>query len=410
MGAIQTRFSKKWAVVLAAVLSVFILVLAAMETHAAPLAPANLRQTSAFGSYAKVRWDAVSGTAVKYQVEVSQDQKNWAALGVVTNSCYTLSKMETGKPYYVRVCAVTGAIKGAYSPALLVITQPGYISTLKQTSASTTSVKVSWSASAGAGAYDVWVGTTEDNMKYKQTVKTTSTTIKGLKKNKTYIVKVVPFNIAGNFRTNGFEKANENVRTVPTAVTGLKVFAWNCGSKNITVEWKPKTNVDGYEVRFYNSSNKLVKKVAVKGAAKYKATYTKAAANTFYKAKIRSYITVDGKKKYSAYSKYTICAVAQPQLTGFKQSTGKLEIAWAPVTGATSYSVYITTGDPNYPSSYVKVADVDKNVISYSMSKFGANDINVYDSYFGYVVAKKKVGSKTYSSKVTKSWMCPNNY
>ena len=77
--------------------------------------------------------------------------------------------------------------------------------------------------------------------------------------------------------------------------------------------------------------------------------------------------------------------------------------------GATSYSVYVTTTNPNKPSSYVKVADVEPKVLKYEMSKFGKDGITLTGNYYAYVVANKKVGQKTYSSKITQAWYCCNN-
>ena len=94
----QTKSNKKIMLIVAAIVSMMILMLATINTNAAPAAPANVKQTSAFGGYAKITWDAVSGTGVKYQLDVSQDNNKWATLATVGNTYYTVSKMETGKP------------------------------------------------------------------------------------------------------------------------------------------------------------------------------------------------------------------------------------------------------------------------------------------------------------------------
>jgi len=422
--------SKKWMLALAAALSVILLVVTALPANAettgtgttgtgttgtgttstatALKAPENIKQTSAFGSYAKISWDAAKATGAKYQIDVSQDKVKWETLATVGNTYYTVSKLVAGQTYYLRIRTVVGKTASSFSDPFQVIAQPGYISEVKQTVAKDTSITVSWSAAAGAGAYDVYIGTSDDNMKYKMSLKDkTKATIKGLKKNKTYIVKVLPFNISpSGYRTNGFEKANTSVRTTPGQVSGLKVTSWSYGSKNITVEWKAKDNADGYQVKFYNAAGKSVKTINTTSAT---ATFAKAKADTFYKVKVRPYITIDGKKKYGAYNKTPVYPVSQPQLTAFKQVAGKLTLSWKPVEGATGYTIYLTTTDPNHPSSYVKVATVDKAATSYELTKFGNDDITVLENYYGYVVANKKVGSKTYSSKVTQAWYCSNN-
>lgn len=404
----KTGTNKKVMFIVTAIISMVILMVATINANAAPAAPKNVKQTSAFGTYAKITWDAVPGAGVKYQLDVSQDNNKWVTLATVGKTYYTISKMETGKQYFVRIKAIVGTAESTYSTTLQVITQPGYITEVKQTAAKDKSVSVSWTAAAGAGAYDVYVGTTEDNVKYNQTVKgKTSATIKKLKKNKTYIVRVVPFQISSSgFRANGFERGNTAIHTIPGKVSGLTFTSWNYGQKNITVEWKAKDNVDGYQVKFYDSQDKCVKTI---NTTKTTATFKKAANHTFYKVKVRPYLTINGKKKYGDYNKYPVYPISQPQLKVFNQNPGKLTMEWNPVEGATSYSIYITTSNPNKPSAYEKVADVDKGVVKYEMSKFGTANITVAENYYAYVVANKKVGNKTYSSKVTQAWYCSNN-
>lgn len=405
---LQTRTNKKFMFVVTAIFSMMLLMVATINASAAPAAPKNVKQTSAFGSYAKITWDAVSGAGVKYQLEVSQDNAKWATLATVGKTYYTAGKMEAGKVYYIRVKAIVGKTESPYSATLQVIPQPGYVSEIKQTAAKDKSVTISWTGAAGATAYDVYIGTTEENMKYNQTIKgKTSATINKLKKNKTYIVKVIPFNIsASGFRANGFERGNTAIRTIPGKISGLTFAGWNYGSKDITVTWKAKDNVDGYQVKFYNAQDKCVKTI---NTTKTTATFKKAANNTYYKVKIRPYLTMNGKKKYGAYNKYPVYPISQPQLVTFTQDIGKLSIGWNAVEGATSYSVYVTTTNPNKPSSYVKVADVEPKVLKYEMSKFGKDGITLTGNYYAYVVANKKVGQKTYSSKITQAWYCCNN-
>ena len=136
MSLTQTTFNKRRAIAIAAIVTFVLLVFGArniVAAPAAPKAPANLKQTSAFGAYAKVSWDAVEGTGVKYQIDVSQDKVKWATLATVGNTYYTVSKMQTGGTYYLRVRAVIGTISGTYTEPFQVITQPGYVSELKQT-------------------------------------------------------------------------------------------------------------------------------------------------------------------------------------------------------------------------------------------------------------------------------------
>ena len=152
----KTGSNKKIMLLMTAMISMIFLMLVTMNANAAPAAPKNVKQTSAFGGYAKITWDAVQGAGVKYQLDVSQDNNKWATLATVGKTCYTVSKMETGKPYYIRIKAIVGTAESPYSQTLQIITQPGYITEVKQTAAKATSVTVSWSQVAGAGAYLAW--------------------------------------------------------------------------------------------------------------------------------------------------------------------------------------------------------------------------------------------------------------
>ena len=97
----KTGTNKKVMFIVTAIISMVILMVATINANAAPAAPKNVKQTSAFGTYAKITWDAVPGAGVKYQLDVSQDNNKWVTLATVGKTYYTISKMETGKQYFV---------------------------------------------------------------------------------------------------------------------------------------------------------------------------------------------------------------------------------------------------------------------------------------------------------------------
>lgn len=92
--------------------------------------------------------------------------------------------------------------------------------------------------------------------------------------------------------------ANSKVKVSP--VKGLKAKA---AKKKLKITWKKNAKASGYQIQ-YSTSKKFKKatKLNVKKASKTSATIKKLKAGKKYYVRIRAYKTVNGKKKYSAWS------------------------------------------------------------------------------------------------------------
>ncbi len=75
--------------------------------------------------------------------------------------------------------------------------------------------------------------------------------------------------------------------------------------KTMTVKWKKDSNATGYKITYATNSKftKNKKTITVSSYKKYKKTIEKLSSNKKYYVKLRSYVTIDGKKYYSSYSK-----------------------------------------------------------------------------------------------------------
>lgn len=86
--------------------------------------------------------------------------------------------------------------------------------------------------------------------------------------------------------------------------SSTKIKSINKGKKSLKVTWKKIKNVNGYQIQYSTSSKfKKGKKITIKKAKTTSTTIKKLKAKRKYYVRIRTYITVNGKKKYSNWSK-----------------------------------------------------------------------------------------------------------
>ena len=78
------------------------------------------------------------------------------------------------------------------------------------------------------------------------------------------------------------------------------------GKKKLTVTWKKQTKqVSGYQIQYGTKKDfSNAKKVTVSEAKTIKKVFKSLKAKKYYYVRIRTYMTVSGKKYYSSWSKY----------------------------------------------------------------------------------------------------------
>lgn len=377
-------------------------------------APTGIYQDGASGTAVRIKITGEYGY-LNYDVQISTDGTNWSDVSatLTAQNQAQIDNLETGRTYYVRVRSHiqnTDQVSD-YTQPFKVVTKPGYpgISAKQTGKAVSSSAQLTWGAAPGARGYQIWYSTSLfTEQKLAGTTTTTSYTLKGLKKDTSYFVTVVPYTIANEGTANQVNvvglyqpltSGNDcYVTTLPAKVTGLQTYQWKPNTKKLIVAWKEGNVADGYELIFYNNKGKKVKTATVPYTKSTYNFYTcsKVTKNSYAKVKIRAYVMVNGKKYYSGYTTPIYC-VSEPKMNskGYHQN-GKLSFSWKAVSGATGYDVYISTSTT--ASSFKKVASLGKDKTSYSTSTFKGAQISKSRTYYLYVVAKKKVGSKTYKS------------
>ena len=93
--------------------------------------------------------------------------------------------------------------------------------------------------------------------------------------------------------------------------TAIKKAA--AGSKKITVKWTAAAEdsaITGYQIQYTAGDDfSAAQKLTVKNKAKTSATITKLTKGATYKLRLRNYVTIDGKKYFSGWSKIKSCKV-----------------------------------------------------------------------------------------------------
>ncbi len=164
------------------------------------------------------------------------------------------------------------------------------------------SVKLVWSALSGVDGYIVQM---LDNGKWKnvriirdRTV--TSASVTGLKAGTTYTCRVQSFTVQDGKR---YAKSYCEAIEVTTRPASVSRFSAVVSGNDIILSWDRIKNAAGYQLQMYkNGKWQVIKNYS---SNKYIGKTVKGLKAGTYKFRIRTYMTVDGKKSYSGYNTIT---------------------------------------------------------------------------------------------------------
>lgn len=168
--------------------------------------PAAKAASSSFNSIT-VSWGTIA-VATQYEVWRSTSAKGqYALIGTTSQYSYADSGLATGTAYYYKVRAVyagSAKIVGDYSTVVSAKPAPAAPAEPMAARVSSTSIKASWAAVAGATKYEVWRCTTAAGS-YSLVASTTSLsfTNAGLKTGRTYYYKVRAYRLVGRTKVYG---------------------------------------------------------------------------------------------------------------------------------------------------------------------------------------------------------------
>lgn len=336
-----------------------------------PMTPTGFSVKQELSTSVRAKWSVVSFKTTNesgYQLEYREKGTNtWITAFTVADPSvydYVLNGLSVGHTYQLRLRSYTycGGVQvfGAWTtaatvtcaplpPQKLVLTSPG-LKKIEVTIAADTSVSgmqyYVYRSTASSGTYiQLGVATVSGVNEL------TFTDTKDLKKNTTYYYKVrCCVTIGGTKVWSGFSPV-AHTTTKPAKPAGMAASQYDNGTAKIS--WKAVSGADGYVI--YRSLKKTsgysTLKTLTKGTSQYRDGKTDkefyddgvTKGKTYY-YKVRSFITVNGKKIFSEYTTPVQVTIgdlkASAKGKAAAYATRRIRISWNTVSGAVSYKVY----------------------------------------------------------------------
>ena len=350
----------------------------------APAAPVVKLGNSATSGKPMLTWNAVEG-ATSYRIYRSTSKgSGYSLLGTVTATSYTNTGAKAGTTYYYRVKACNDAGLSPYSNIV-----SGKVKTVAQQKPSAPVVKIghsaasgkpmlTWNAVSGAASYKVYRATSQNGTySLLGTVTTTSYTNTGAKAGTTYYYKVKAVNSAG-------ESAYSNVVSGRATVTTLTMgHSATSGKPQLT--WKAVSGAASYKVYRATAKNGAYSVINTTKSLTY--TNTGAALGTTYYYKVEA---LNAAGKSMGFSAVVEGKVAPVLAVGYSSVSGKPQLTWKAVPGATEYQVYRST---QQNSGYSKINTTTATSYVNTGAKAGT-------TYYYKIVAVKGTAASDFSNIV----------
>lgn len=339
-------------------------------------APTTLTATAGTGTV-NLTWVAASG-ATNYNVYRGTSSGVYSLLSsavAVTN--YTDNTVVNGTSYYYVVRAFNGTESANSNEAT--VTPIGTFS-ISSTTATTTTIQVTWGAAAGATAYDVKYGTSTGSYSTTVSGQTSPYTITGLTSNVTYYIIVTARNTTG-----GSVNTAEVSRTTALAAPVGLVATGGVGQVSLT--WTPVGGASSYKILRGTTSGSLTEIASGVVTASYNDT-TPANGTTYFYA-VRAFNGTDS----ASSSEVSKQPLAQPVITSITGNTDtSIQVSWSAVTGASSYNVQYGTSTGTYTTTFTGVT-----------SPYTISGLTAGTTYYVRLQAANAVGGGTTVNSVESS-------
>ncbi|MGN1031151.1 MAG: fibronectin type III domain-containing protein, partial [Butyricicoccaceae bacterium] len=247
---------------------------------AAPAQPAGLKAVSTGYNSIRFTWDQVSG-AEGYFVYRKSGKDSWKKIAQTTSGSYQDSGLTTGTAYTYTVRAYIGSggerVLSAYDKTGATATPVPAAVKLGKATVSGSSIKITWSKTAGANGYCIYRKNPGGSWKKIKTVgnTTTSYTDQNLKIG-TYIYTIRAYRKVGKDTVLGAYDS--------TGITGSiapekpKLSSAAASTSGVTVKWSKVSGANGYRVYRKSGSQSWTKIATVQSASTI--SYTDAKVNS----------------------------------------------------------------------------------------------------------------------------------
>lgn len=310
----------------------------------------NLRQGSTASDSVELKWNAADG-AYAYEIFRYNDATSrFVRIAETKSTEYTDKGLKSAGTYKYSIVAkkkINGASVEYAGNVITVKTAPAVPEKLKVKETTSSTVSISWAATAGASKYAVYK--LQPNGKYAKiaTVKTNSYTDSGLSANEQAKYRVKAGLVSNGNTYYGKKSSSVSASTGPSKVKNLSYK--NITESSFTLTWSKVRGASGYYIYKYdNASGKFVFSAST---AKTSYTFKKLSAGITGIYRVRAYSKVDGVKyKGTASSKLTVRTLPA-KVTGLKFSDptrSSYTLSWNSVNGAAGYDIYKLQKDGKY--------------------------------------------------------------
>ena len=352
--------------------------------HCVPSAPVVKIGNSASSGKPQLTWRAVYG-ATSYRIYRSTSRgSGYSLLGTTTATSYTNTGAKAGTTYYYRVKAVNDAGLSPYSNIVsgqskAVTPKPSAPVVKIGHSAASGKPMLTWNAVSSATSYKVYRATSQKGTySLLGTVTATSYTNTGAKAGVTYYYKVKAVNSAG-------ESAYSNVVSGRATVTTL-TMGHSASSGKPQLTWKAVSGAASYRVYRATAKNGAYSVINTTKALTY--TNVGAALGTTYYYKVEA---LNASGKSMGFSAVVEGKVAPVLAVGYSSVSGKPQLTWKAIPGATEYQVYRST---QQNSGYTKINTTTSTSYVNTGAKAGT-------TYYYRIVAVKGTAVSDFSNIVS---------
>ena len=357
----------------------------------APAAPVVKIGNSASSGKPMLTWNAVEG-ATSYRIYRSTTKgSGYSLLGTTTATSYTNTGAKAGTTYYYRVKACNDAGLSPYSNVVSgkvksVAPKPSAPVVKIGNSASSGKPMLTWNAVSGATSYKVYRATSQNGTySLLGTVTATSYTNTGAKAGTTYYYKVKAVNSAGESAfSNVVSGKVKSVTPKPSAPVVKIGHSASSGKPQLT--WKAVSGAASYKVYRATAKNGAYSVINTTKALTY--TNVGAALGTTYYYKVEA---LNAAGKSMGFSAIVEGKVAPVLAVGYSSVSGKPQLTWKAIPGATEYQVYRST---QQNSGYSKINTT--TATSYVNTGAKANT-----TYYYKIVAVKGTAASDFSNIVS---------
>lgn len=305
----------------------------------ATAAPTTLAATAGTG-VVNLTWVAASG-ATNYNIYRGTSTGVYSLLAsAVSVTNYADNTVVNGTTYYYAVRSFNGTESANSNEATA--TPIGAFS-ISATTATTTTIQVTWGAASGATAYDVKIGTVSGTYGTTFSNVTSPYTITGRTTNTNYFIIVTARNTSGgSVNTPEVSQITALAAPVGLAATG--------GSGSVSLSWTAVSGATSYKVHRGTTSGSLSLLASGIGTTTY-ADNTPSNGTTYYYAVI-AFNGADSALSTEVFKQ----PIALPVISSVVgNTTTSIQLTWAAATGASTYDVQWGTVSGTYGTTITGV-------------------------------------------------------